>query len=93
MITPCQLSTLNQSILGVRVGRFGTLLTASILAAAWQWSMVGREREVTSADVASVLAWVDGEARPTESYQVFAAVSHDGEIGIVRLLGDDPTRS
>jgi hypothetical protein len=61
----------------------------SIGADAWS----AREFEVTGSDVESVLAWAREEAADSESYQVFAVLERDGEIGVVRLLGADPTRS
>jgi hypothetical protein len=52
-----------------------------------------RVLEVSDADITSVLAWADQEIQDSETYQVFAVVRHGGEIGLVRLLGEDPPRS
>jgi hypothetical protein len=51
-----------------------------------------REYEIPAADVAAVLAWADENANAGESYAVFAVVGDGGERGLVRLLGEDPTR-
>jgi hypothetical protein len=55
------------------------------------WS--AREVEITGSDIDAVLAWAAHEASESESYQVFAVVQRDGDVGVVRLLGDDPTRA
>jgi hypothetical protein len=40
-----------------------------------------------------VLRWADGERVGDEDYQVFAVVLRDSVVGMVRLVGDDPTRT
>jgi hypothetical protein len=52
-----------------------------------------REFEVTTTDVRAVLRWADGERVGDEDYQVFAVVLRDSVVGMVRLVGDDPTRT
>ena len=55
------------------------------------WS--GREYEVTGGDVSAVFDWARENARSGESFTAFAVVARGGDIGLVRLLGDDPTRN
>ena len=61
----------------------------SVGADAWS----ARALEITGIDIDSVLRWAEQEAAESERYQVFAVVDRAGELGVVRLLGDDPTRS
>jgi hypothetical protein len=55
------------------------------------WSC--REYEVTGGDVSAVLDWARENATSGESFTAFAVVARGGELGLVRLLGDDPTRN
>jgi hypothetical protein len=46
------------------------------------WS--ARVLEVADTDTTSTLGWADVEAQNVETFQVFAVVPRDGEIGLVR---------
>jgi hypothetical protein len=63
----------------------------------WHEQILGgwacREYAVTGEDVHAVFDWANENARSTETFTVFAVVGLGGEIGLVRLSGDDPTRS
>jgi hypothetical protein len=52
-----------------------------------------REFEVTGATVEDAHSWATANARPDETITLFAVVAREGETGVVRLLGDDPTRT
>jgi hypothetical protein len=42
-------------------------------------------------DVREVLTWAEARAAPGSTYTVYAVVERDGEPGLVRLAGIDPT--
>ena len=62
----------------------------------WQQQILGgwacREYEVSGGDVSAVLAWARENATLGETFTGFVVVARGGEIGLVRLFGDDPTR-
>jgi hypothetical protein len=49
------------------------------------------EFELTNADVTDVLAWAQATATRGSTYTVYAVVEQNGEKGLVRLSGTDPT--
>lgn len=52
-----------------------------------------RELEVSGGDVVSTLAWASEHASEGETCQVFCVVQDARGIGLVRLAGEDPTRT
>ena len=61
------------------------------------WRLIGdeyssREFEISNADITMVLDWANLQASDDETYTVFAVVDRGGDLGLVRLAGDDPTR-
>jgi hypothetical protein len=48
-------------------------------------------RLVGATDVREVLDWATSESRPDQTFTLYAEYSHDGERGLVRLVGTDPT--
>jgi hypothetical protein len=63
----------------------------------WHQQILGawacREYEVTGGDVSAVFDWANENAKSGETFTVFVVVALGGEIGLVRLSGDDPTRN
>ena len=63
----------------------------------WHHQVLGgwacREYEVTGADVSAVLEWATENARSGEKFTMFVVVAREGETGLLRLSGDDPTRN
>jgi hypothetical protein len=51
-----------------------------------------REIDVSGGDVMSVLRWAEAHASEEETYTVFATVESEAGLGLLRLVGDDPTR-
>lgn len=59
----------------------------------WQGSYASREFELSGGDVLEVLWWADRNAEDGETFILDAAVSTSEGLGLIRLAGDDPTRS
>jgi hypothetical protein len=63
----------------------------------WYHQVLGgwvcREYEVTGGDVSALFDWANENTKSGETFMMFAVVARGGEIGLVRLSGDDPTRS
>jgi hypothetical protein len=62
------------------------------------WQSLGqgwrsREFELTGGDVVAVLAWAAAHTQDRESYTVHCIVESADGTGLVRLTGNDPTRS
>jgi hypothetical protein len=51
-----------------------------------------REFEIGGADVSDVLDWIR-EQRDVETFTLYAVVDRGEDRGLVRLAGNDPTRS
>jgi hypothetical protein len=52
-----------------------------------------REFEIAAGDVEEALAWVGEHRDVEETFALFAVVSRDDDLGLVRLAGTDPTRN
>jgi hypothetical protein len=52
-----------------------------------------REFEVLGEDVVSVMRWADDNATGEETYTLYAVVEKSEGLGLVHLLGEDPTRN
>ena len=52
-----------------------------------------REFELSGGDVVAALAWAAEHAQDLESYTVHCIVESADGTGLVRLTGDDPTRT
>ena len=52
-----------------------------------------REFEVSDGDIVEVLDWAEWDADDGEIFTVFAIVGDGDRFGVVRLAGEDPTRS
>lgn len=52
---------------------------------------MSREYQVSGGDVAAVLRWVDEHAENGETFVLDAVVDRSDGLGVVRLMGDDPT--
>jgi hypothetical protein len=62
------------------------------------WRLIGdafssREFQISNADITMVLEWANLQSNDNETYTVFAVVDRGNGLGLVRLAGDDPTRS
>lgn len=59
------------------------------------WSPDGNESdewELTGGDVRQVLAWADAN-RGKRSYVAYVCTTLHGSLGMIRLLGEEPSRS
>jgi hypothetical protein len=52
-----------------------------------------REFDIASAEVDDVLAWIDDNRLHEETFVLIAVVDRGDGVGIIRLVGVDPTRS
>jgi hypothetical protein len=52
-----------------------------------------RDFEVAAPDVSAALSWAEQHRERGEVTQVFAVVPQRDDLGVVRLVGDDPTRT
>jgi hypothetical protein len=51
------------------------------------------EHEVLGvADVNEVISWAEENAGEDRTFTIYAVVEREGEVGLVRVLGSDPTR-
>jgi hypothetical protein len=62
------------------------------------WREVGdayssRELEIAANQVAAALSWAEAEQADDETFTLFAVVDRGDGRGLVRLAGNDPTRS
>jgi hypothetical protein len=51
------------------------------------------EHELSGCDVAEAISWADANAGAGRSYTLYASILTDGNVGLVRLAGVDPTRA
>src|SRR5688572_22126988 len=49
------------------------------------------EYEITGADIDEVLAWTHASAGPHGLFTLWVVSRHGGELGLIRLLGFEPT--
>jgi hypothetical protein len=71
------------------------LWTPAYRVSLWTRSSDGwasREFEIGDADVNDVLDWIQ-EQRDVETFTLYAIVDQGDDRGLVRLAGNDPTRS
>ena len=62
----------------------------------WRLTVDGwasREFELAATDVVAVLEWVKEHAEPRETSAVYCVVDGSDGRGLVRLAGNDPTRT
>jgi len=52
-----------------------------------------REFELSGGDVLEVLSWADRNAAEGETYTLHVTASTADGLGLIRLAGDDPTRT
>ncbi len=57
----------------------------------WSNGWRSAEFEITDADIDDVLDWATHRDSNHDSFTVYACHQDDGRLGLIRLLGTDPT--